>query len=121
MKPSEILDQAANTLLRDGWYQGEYYKDDGTSAANRSGPCCQEGAISRAAFGYAYVDYLNSVRDQSEALRKAQDDASRYMRNFVCQDGHRSSIDFNDAPGRTREEVVNALRGAAAYARLAGE
>lgn len=141
MKPSEILDNAANILLRDGWHQGMYYEEvnytGGTAedyqaaskAANQTAPCCQAGAITRAAFGYAWVGFpkpnelatLHDRRERDAAVAKA----NGYMRDLVFSLGegeeYTSTVAWNDAPGRTKDEVVAALRAAAERARAAGE
>lgn len=126
MKPSEILDSAANILLRDGWWQGSFYKNaenpDDDPEANKSAPCCQDGAIRRALFGLAYQPYRFIAEE--EPLFLAQRRADYFMTQSVkaLDPLHEPNpILWNDTPGRTREEVVEAFRGAAELAREAGE
>lgn len=131
MKPSEILDKAADIIVRDGWWQGAYYKEPSTDLpageiwrwaddeARRTAPCCQAGAISRAAFGVAWADTLAQV---DHVQGGAYSRADGYMRRYAHKTfGDTSPIAWNDEPERTAEEVVEALRGAAELAREAGE
>jgi hypothetical protein len=121
VKASEVLDSAANIILRDGWNQDSYFKLGGDEdESNKSGPCCQAGAISRAAFGYAWVNHggVSYKFELHEARRKADYYMARYL---LHTRGESSPICWNDDPERTAEEVVAALRGAAELAREAGE
>ncbi len=133
MKPSEILESAANIVLRDGWWQGMYYREpdgfdrEASKEASRSAPCCQDGAISRAAIGYAWVDHYYLPYETRLANVGARRGARTYMNEYVRRvyhtgDGLRgTAITWNDEDGTTAEMVVEALRGAAADARQAGE
>lgn len=131
MKPSEILDKAADILDRDGWMQGAYFKEPpllplGTPEAemraesvkaNREAPCCQAGAICRAATGYAWARNLGAAIGGLALVAQADDYMSRYvLREF----GWPSTIVWNDREGRSKLEVQAALRGAAADARADG-
>lgn len=147
MLPSEILDNAANIILRDGWWQGTYYKevdyDEAISAApegesesaalrkasevaEKTAPCCQEGAINRAACGYAWLSSERRLTTPREDV-KARDEAVRWMRQYLnateSLDGAevRSAVSWNDHPDTTAEKVVAALRAAAELARNGGE
>ncbi len=118
MKPSEILDSAANIILRDGWHQGDFYKipNPYTNAeeeeeANRTGPCCQDGALQRAVWGRAW----HSGRHCKPEF-PAYWEAREYMDRHLGQD----PIYWNDHLASTREEVVEALRSAAELARSEG-
>lgn len=85
MKPSETLESAANIILRDGWWQGSYFK-------------------------------IPPVTVDTAAQ------AAKWMRRYTeVNFEERSPIAWNDAPERTKEDVVAALRGAAEMAREAGE
>lgn len=132
MKPSEILDTAANIIIRDGWNQGVYYKtvsyspnDDAypdlDDEANRTAPCCQAGAISRAIFGKAWTSFSTHPDPSSAWTVKASADnyANRYIR--LRHKGVKGAIEFNDLPTTTADDVVAALRGAAQLAREGGE
>lgn len=140
MLPSEILDNAANIILRDGWHQGTYYKEpvlvtdsdedetlrEAGEVADKTAPCCQEGAINRATIGYAWLS-SERRRTASHEDTRARDEAVRWMRRHlnatssIDGDQVRSAVSWNDHPDRTVEEVVEALRGAAELARSRGE
>ena len=135
MLPSEILDNAANILLRDGWWQGTYYKEPDlvvdtdedmlaiSRTADQTAPCCQEGAINRAAIGYAWFS-SERRRTASQEDTRARDEAVRWMRRYVEEQSAgtwRSPVAWNDESDRTVDEVVEALRGAAELARNHGE
>lgn len=94
---SEILARAADLIEPEGaWGQDEYAVDlDGRSVGptSASAVCfCALGALRRAG---GFDDDMNSA---AQALGKVVGD-------LVC--------DWNDAPGRTQVEVVEALRQAA--------
>jgi hypothetical protein len=130
-KPSEILDSAAEIIERDGWYQGKYFKYDDESPKldvakeeNRTAPCCQAGAISRAVWGVAWR-VRNSFPAEGdverwEAHQKAED-YTRRMTRTLTDHVEGSPIAYNDHPDRTARDVTDMLRGAAALARAAGE
>jgi hypothetical protein len=85
--PSEILLKAAEHLERHGWRQGDY--------GTLNEPCCAHGAM------FAVTDF--------HADESARIEAKRMFSRFI----NAPSIDWNDAPGRTANEVIAALRGAA--------
>lgn len=130
MKASEVLESAANIILRDGWNQNAYFLNPDISTltpdqcgaavdeANQSAPCCQEGAICRAGTGWAFYGGKATTYDQRLAVRRATSWMERYVYANYQQ---RSPIAWNDLPSTTKEEVVAALRGAAEMARAAGE
>ncbi|MFF5973693.1 hypothetical protein ACFY7C_19410 [Streptomyces sp. NPDC012769] len=125
MKPSEILDAAANIVLRDGWHQGAYFSVEPDDPAdidadkNRTAPCCQAGAICRAAFGVAWMSvHTDTPTPGVTAYLTATSYMDRYVRRVHRQS---SSIYWNDLPTTTKDDIVNALRGAADDAREAGE
>ncbi|MER5966676.1 tRNA(His) guanylyltransferase Thg1 family protein [Streptomyces sp. NPDC002057] len=86
---------------------------------NRTAPCCQAGAISRAAFGVAWRDSGIATAADSQVLAFGK--AGHYMLRYVQQTSDATSIEWNDRPERTASDVVAALRGAADDAREAGE
>lgn len=132
MKASEVLDSAANILLRDGWNQGAFYvtpkydpeveysvNEAYDNKAARTAPCCQDGATARAAYGTSWpMDTCNYADDLVEARRKATAFMNAYVKGVH---GFASAIEWNDLPTTTKEDVVAALRGAADNAREAGE
>lgn len=123
MKPSEALDKAVEIINRDGWIQGEYYRtprpvqDHEESVrldeeAKRSAPCCQRGAVIRALTGT-----WKSINEMSDPDEKTMLRAHGYCRQLT----NNHPIEWNDAEGRTKEEVVDMLKRAAELAREAGE
>src|SRR5688500_1996049 len=121
MKPSEVLDAAANIVIRDGWNQGTYYRTENpewNEEEAKSAPCCQAGAVNRAALGYAWGP-MGAIDQRG---LEARDKADSYMREYVSSElGQGSPIAWNDCPTTTADDVIAALRGAAARAREAGE
>jgi hypothetical protein len=103
MTPAEMLEAGAAWLEEHEWTQGAYARDE---ARRRVGPTgkraqcwCAEGAI-RAA----------TPRSGTYALADATDLFNEQIGAWLC--------DFNDAPGRTKAEVIAATRSAAAAWRL---
>ena len=84
---ADVLREAAQIIADQGWAQGQWL--DG------SGPVCMDGALGLAERG------------------RAIGGASAPLYDFVWQALGESPIGFNDLPGRTAEEVINALRTAA--------
>jgi len=92
---ADVLDDAADLLEREGWIQG---------AATAPEGYCVEGAI-------------EAVTGQSVALVSPRDDASdaeSALRRIVG----RRAYQWNDAPGRTKPEVLDAFRAAAKQERM---
>jgi hypothetical protein len=127
LKPSEILDKAAKIIIYDGWHREGYYKEpEGGEAAddeeaNRSAPCCQAGAISRAAFGVAWLAHHGFVPPE---LVAAHDMATKFVAAEVMArtDGrHRLAVSWNDEEGRMKIDIIVMLRSAAERARAAGD
>jgi hypothetical protein len=123
MKPSEALDKAAEIIERDGWTQGVYYLEPAPTGdyeenirrdeeARRSAPCCQRGAIVRALAGTWKALF---------ALSKGERDTVRTAHGFCREVTGGHPVEWNDAPGRTKEEVIDMLKSAASLARKAGE
>lgn len=81
---SKTLLRAAELLERDGWCQGAYF--DGNSA-------CTIGAL---------MDAAADIQDRNAAIYRLKD----------ALDGW-NIFNWNDAPGRTKEEVVAKLRAVA--------
>lgn len=123
IKPTyQILDEAADLLAEEGrWTQGEWHApcridDNGVSH-------CADGAIEVASglvsnFRFEDDRLRWDISDDPEveaAYQAAYDTASIFVRG----DRHpgRGILHFNDEVGRTQEEVVAALRGAAYHAR----
>jgi hypothetical protein len=87
---ADVLNGAADLIERDGWCQSRYLLETGER--------CADGAIAVAGNGHH-----GGVRSVARlALRSAI--------------GGESVVIWNDAPGRTKAEVVAALRAAAELA-----
>jgi len=87
------LENAATLLRERGWCQNQYRRDDGA--------CCAMGAIEATA-GVSSRRALAAERLLLERL------GCKYVE------------EWNDAPGRTADEVITALESAAALARASG-
>ena len=107
MKPSEVLARAVEVIETKGWHQGDFDNDEGC--------VCVWGAINIAMGGCA--SDAGCVGDGDESALHflgtvLQGNENKYLSSVV---------DFNDAPGRTQEEVVAMLLGASLEAMAAGE
>lgn len=136
MKPSEVLDKAADIIERDGWIQGAYYREVDRGAdlstwnlddddANRTAPCCQAGGVARAVCGWAWPGGHGGGKrrrtpEGSVLIHKATGYMNRYVAALTGDDAM-TGVSYNDAPGRTAGEMTTALRAAAGQARAAGE
>lgn len=105
MTPREVLLKAAELVER-GWCQGHGATDKSGNTVDRDADdaaCfCALGAISRATQGTK-----QSVRNDLFW------DARARLGDVVDQAGFMGVAPWNDAPGRTQAEVVQALRQAA--------
>jgi hypothetical protein len=93
----DVLLKAAS-IVEEGWCQGTghiYYSDLRVKAS------CAYGAIYRA------VDAIIHGAEERARLANA---ASHRLRDAIGREG---IFDWNDAPGRTKEEVATAMREAA--------
>lgn len=89
MTAREVLLKAAEHIERYGWLQG---------ARGKTGqPCCAVGAI-------------NAV---GGCDRSSRDDAIETLKRNIGLARPFAIQNWNDAPGRTKEDVIAALRGAA--------
>ncbi len=93
-----VLRDAANLLRERGWAQGTYY---------RGGGYCLLGAIRMARFGGLIIS------DHDDLLYRSVMDA-------VGSRIHRDIPDWNDVPGRTKEEVILLLETAAKSVAMQG-
>ena len=121
MKPSEILDKAADVIERNGLVAGQWYEPTGTKSPLDC-PMCTGGALAVAAGFYpsyaadseptgAFADAIGVLIERlglDEALGRTAQEALLY-----------GIAPWNDA-GHTAEEVVRELRAAAASEREAG-
>lgn len=100
------LRAAAEVLKRDGWTQGAYHSDDGCH--------CALGAIAR-------VISARSDRPNPDRWKPWADSSVRLRLDALALANHLGDpvfprlavTDWNDAPGRTADEVIAALEAAA--------
>lgn len=113
MKTSELLRKAADEIRRRGWHQGTYAAEGGTL---ESCAVCSLGAISAAALGspVAFADDRSTPATDRAILRLAQ--AVAGPRAYGLH-----TVDWNDAEGRTVEEVLDAFERAAVAAEGEGD
>lgn len=94
-----IIDGAIKTLTEIGWIQGNAY------ALNEDGKvtgACMLGAISCRNSAYRRVLHTGVTEILANLIRS---DADKFTERWVI-------ADWNDAPGRTRAEVIDLLRRA---------
>ncbi len=117
--PADILRGAARYLRLHGWTQGSLYADaPPVTAAPVIGPAaCAQGAIGMAAFGRRIQDADENCaewRDYQRASNALADHLELAGATRWNHDGDPISVgDWNDAAGRTAEEVIAALNAAA--------
>lgn len=115
MKTSELLRKAADEIRRRGWFQGAYgdVDPDGETPLDEQMKTCRVcawGAVRSAANGSPYG--------------WEHDTATPVDRSILALTGVipiPSVPDWNDAPGRTVEEVLDAFERAAQAAETAGD
>ena len=107
-KVADLLDRAADHIDRVGWTQGDWCEEK-PGLQPKDCPVCAGGALTVAAYGDPFSTGGHCKPDQF-ALRVA---AVTALIRHIC-DG---LIDWNDAEGRTKGEVVGAMRAAAAEQR----
>jgi hypothetical protein len=95
------LRAAAEVLRRDGWMQ-----DDNGSC---DGPKCLAGAVNYVVTGALSVDEFPEEDEEQEARADA---AMRVVADLVGEN-YVFIARWNDAPGRTADEVIAALEAAA--------
>ena len=109
--PAEVLDAAADRIERDGWYRGDFFADPppffnvddiARILIATPKPCCVSGAL------IAETGYYETSFDSAAETLLMQHLGLRWIDELPR---------WNDAPGRTKEEVVAALRAAAAKER----
>ncbi|GLW31884.1 DUF6197 family protein [Actinoplanes regularis] len=102
-----VLRGAALYLERHGWIQGSYY--DGTSGVFTP-PACSVGAIGMVCYG-GPVDAPAQMFGHEGWVDFEQ--AIAHLDGFLLAEAGCQAYDFNDARGRTLDEVTHALRQAA--------
>jgi hypothetical protein len=124
LTPADILRGAARYLQLHGWTQGNLYADTGhtTNASPFGVAACALGAIGMAALGKRVQDDPEFPDEWREYQR-----ASNALDDYLTITGAKNTVpapngespdaasvgDWNDAPGRTAEEVIAALLAAA--------
>jgi len=106
MRADQVLDAAADLIERDGWIQG-----DGSNCLILDGSCAAT-AVHKAvlrAFPAAGID---------ELCARINDNLAPFV-NALGGDSHDAIWKWNDAPARTKEEVVAMLRAVAINLRAA--
>jgi hypothetical protein len=118
---AQILADAADVIDRNGWIQNSMYDVDSKRVGKAPARCavCLMGAINIAAFGLPSemlvpYDVQESVRPAQLARVAAVEHLADLQAGAV---GFPALSDWNDAPGRTRDQVTAFLRAAAAKAR----
>jgi hypothetical protein len=109
--PADILEAAADLLETKGWIQGGEYKADGPCGRGKRVAYCAIGAIREVVGFYDFAEnhggYEVGWGASTVALVRANGVAG-----LLCMGGHgfTSVIRFNDAPGRTADEVIDLMK-----------
>lgn len=122
VKPSEILDKAADQIDRRGWVQDDWWEAD-TPTHWTDCKVCAGGGINAAAGWAPDFDGYDRLGAEHPAARAVIAFADR-----VAPDRESPAVDWamaliirwNDEEGRTATEVVRELRAVAASEREAG-
>ncbi|GAA0802058.1 DUF6197 family protein [Spirilliplanes yamanashiensis] len=119
--PAELLRGAATYLRLHGWTTGQFYDLTGGDS-DAFPPACTAGAITIAAYGRFIASGICTL-DEPEPEHYDAMRAMRFLADYLDSDRTPdegfppSSIDvigdWNDHPGRTLDEVVDALTTAA--------
>lgn len=107
MKTSEFI-LKAKAHIEKGWHQGTLYKDAlGETTVYSSKACsfCAAGAVNQ----QRNIETVPNVWCLEE-------DAKRYLSRAAVELGYEHYVDFNDTPGRTKEEVLALFNSAARIA-----
>lgn len=102
MKASEVIREARNVLFERGWYQGDFVGPDGSVCA----------------YGALVVAEGMEVRKSNADAGTCETDAADYFERAIPV---LSMFDWNDKPGRTLNEVMEALDKAEKLALIAEE
>lgn len=114
MKPSEIYTRAGDLIDRQGWARGWYW-DDAADKAPKECPLDAVGALNVACGHEPDHDVPGDPgREVIEAF------ARRVAPGAAGEDPHAVIGEWNDAAGRTREQVVAEFRAAALVEQEAG-
>lgn len=103
MNTADILDKAAALIDKHGHCKGTHKND--------AGALCTRGAVIRASSPrYSFTRNKYVPMPAADAMRE-------FERHLLRTVGNWGPISWNDAPERTKEEVVSTLRAAAQAAR----
>jgi len=120
MKPSDVLNAAAEQIIERGWNQGDFVGSDGESL-------CAMGAVRIAAGGGVTLrdsHYTVDMRLAPLNAGRLADRACRYLHEEINnQTGYEIYPvgDWNDDRDRTVTEVITTLYAAAIRAKEAGD
>lgn len=106
MKPSEVIREARNVLFERGWTRRQLEHDDGS--------VCAMGALRIAAYG-AVLGWGPEVESARDCLIAAD----AHLPDFITDEP--SVPAWNDYPGRTFGEVIDAFDKAEKLALIAEE
>lgn len=113
LKTPALLKRAADVIDQRGWYQDDYINEAGcvcvlgafrVAVAEAAG--VEEADIPNAVLGIGGLlnwDLINEVDDAASALHQHIDEPAAFF----------GVAEWNDHPGRTKDEVTAALRAAA--------
>ncbi|MFH8744937.1 hypothetical protein ACH4GG_27470 [Streptomyces albidoflavus] len=106
-KVADLLERAAAHIDRVGWTQGDWHEET-PGLQPKDSPACADGALSVVAYGRPCG--AGARTPDQFALHSAA--VTALIRHIGA-----GLIDWNDAEGRTKEQVVGAMRAAAAEQR----
>lgn len=110
---ADVLDKAADIIDRNGWHQGDLYDGHQADVGVPVSECrvCAIGAINTAISGQATADLAGYDLLLAGLAETCIDE--------VLDQGWWTVPEWNDAAGRTQDDVTTALRNAAARMREA--
>ncbi|MEU8136047.1 DUF6197 family protein [Streptodolium elevatio] len=112
----QIYRNAIDVIRERGWHQGDFFNDDGVAI----GGCCIAGAIRYGTNGYPSVP--SDATDEAE-MWLVEKVLGAYYFDWVMLWASGGCADavgkWNDAPDRTKAEVIAALEAAATAAESA--
>lgn len=110
---AETLDKAAD-LLEKGWFQGSYCSDP--TDPNPSCVCVVGAVLLASGYGLCTAEHIEKI-PAILALTKHLGFTRALGAKQSLDPGETSIVAWNDDPARTKQEVVDAVRNAAASLR----
>lgn len=109
MKSYELLNKAADLIEATGWTQGAFARDEYGNKTEPYVRSCNKGN------GPVCFCASGAVLNVAQAVKSGKDDvASEQMWDaallLLRAEVQGEIVSFNDAPGRTKEEVIEAMR-----------